>query len=117
MGLFSFFRKTTYPETVEFDDVSVRRHLSDGRVESVRWDELVEVVIATTGAGPLVEDVYWLLIDLNNAGCAVAQGAQGADALLARLQALPGFDNEAVIAAMGSTANDRFTCWRKDGTA
>ena len=117
MSLFSFKRKPKHPETVEFDDVSVRRRLSDGRVESIRWDELVEVFIATSDEGPLVEDVYWLLIDLNNAGCAVAQSAKGADALLARLQALPGFDNEAVIAAMGSTANDRFTCWRKDDDA
>jgi hypothetical protein len=29
------------------------------------------------------------------------------------LQELPGFDNEQVIAAMCSTKNARFLCWRR----
>jgi len=35
---------------------------------------------------------------------------EGADKLLEALQKLPGFDNEAVINAMGSTGNARFVC-------
>ena len=33
--------------------------------------------------------------------------------LLSRLQQLPGFDNEAVIKAMGSTNNAKFLCWKR----
>lgn len=44
-------------------------------------------------------------------GCAVPQGAEGFPALLERLQRLPGFDNRAVIEAMGSASPERFPCW------
>jgi hypothetical protein len=43
-------------------------------------------------------------------GCRSRQGATGDDQLLERLQALPGFDNNAVIAAMSSASNRRFLC-------
>jgi hypothetical protein len=51
-------------------------------------------------------------------GCAVPQGATGDRLLLERLQALPGFDNNAVIEAMSSTSRRRFLCWqrRHDGS-
>jgi hypothetical protein len=42
----------------------------------------------------------------------LAEGANAAD-LLQALQKLPGFDHQAVIAAMGSTSNAKFVCWRK----
>ena len=42
------------------------------------------------------------------------QSADGADALLARLQQLPGFNNEAVIEAM-SSADRTFVCWKRTG--
>jgi len=33
--------------------------------------------------------------------------------LLVRLQQLPGFNNEAVIKAMGSTTHNKFVCWKR----
>jgi hypothetical protein len=56
--------------------------------------------------------VYWLLRG-KTGGCAVGSEAEGMDGLLERLQQLPGFDNEAVIRAMGSTENATFVCWRR----
>jgi hypothetical protein len=35
--------------------------------------------------------------------------------ILERLQRLPGFDNEQVIAAMSSAALNAFLCWEADG--
>jgi hypothetical protein len=101
-------------ERVTFDDEAVTRRMVDGSTETVRWDELEEVWILTTDEGPFVEDVYWMLVaGEGKGGCAVPQGAEGSDRLLERLQQLPGFDNDAVIAAMGSTDNARFVCWRR----
>jgi hypothetical protein len=67
----------------------------------------------TTDHGPFVDDVFWLLIGEDGKGCAVPSEAEGMKALLERLQRLPGFDNEAVIAAMGSTSNARFRVWKR----
>lgn len=101
-------------EQVTFDDEGVTRRMADGSTESVRWDELEEVFILTTDEGPFVEDVFWMLArGEGKGGCAVPQGAEGSDQLLERLQQLPGFDNDAVIAAMMSTSNAKFVCWRR----
>jgi hypothetical protein len=100
------------PERVSFDDAAVTRWMPGGRTEHVRWDELEEVGIVTTDEGPWAEDVYWMLRAASG-GCAVGSETVGMDALLERLQQLPGFNNEAVIRAMGSTENATFVCWRR----
>jgi hypothetical protein len=86
-----------------------------GKTEQVPWSDLQRVEVVTTDAGPWSEDVFWLLHG-STGGCAVPQGASGHKRLLERLQALPGFDNEAVIRAMGSTSNARFEVWNKRAT-
>lgn len=101
-------------DTVTFDEDGVRRHLPDGSEEAIRWADLAEVEIVTTSDGPWSDDVYWLLMSADlTQGCRVSSEAEGMQALLARLQQLPGFDNEAVIRAMGSTADARFRAWRR----
>jgi hypothetical protein len=107
------FRKAFQSDRVTFNDDLITRTLSDGKTETVRWDDLQEVGILTTDEGPMVEDVYWMLVGTNG-GCAIPSGAYGMDKLLARLQQLPGFDNGAVIEAMGSTTNNRFLCWKRN---
>ena len=100
-------------DRVEFDEREIRRLLPDGKMESIRWDELHEIGIVTTDEGPWAEDVFWLFSNADQSqGCAVPNGADGFPALLSRIQALPEFDNEAVVLAMGSAANDRFVVWR-----
>jgi hypothetical protein len=106
--------KSERNESVAFDDTGVTRTLSDGRIETVTWEELQEVFIITTDEGPYVEDVYWMLSG-NGRGCAIASGADGMKELVPRLQQLPGFDNAAVVQAMGSTLNARFPCWKRPG--
>ncbi len=98
-------------EAVAFDERQVIRTMADGQTESVRWDELQEIAIVTTDQGPFVDDVFWVLKG-KTGGCVVPSEADGMTALLPRLQQLPGFDDEAVIAAMGSTNNATFVCWR-----
>jgi hypothetical protein len=102
-------------DRVTFDDETVVRTQPDGRVETVRWDDLQQVTIMTTGDGPIADDVFFMLHGKDQSGCAVPQSADGAEALLQRLQQLPGFNNEAVIEAMSSTANATFVCWKRTG--
>lgn len=99
-------------ESVIFDDDRVTRKLANGHTETVRWEALREVAIVTTDLGPFVDDVFWLLSS-DDGGCAVPSETEGAAALLHRLQQLPGFDNIAVIEAMGSTNNASFLVWRR----
>lgn len=95
--------------TFEMDERGVRRPLGDGRCEAVTWDDLQKVEIITTSDGPLAEDFFYLLHGSDGTGCAIPE--EGAQALLERLQQLPGFDNEAVILACQSTEEARFVCW------
>lgn len=97
---------------VSVTDEGVSCARASGLVESVTWAELQEVAIVTTDEGPFALDVLWLLVG-DKGGCVVPQGATGEDELLAKLQSLAGFDNDAVIEAMGSTTNRKFVCWEK----
>jgi hypothetical protein len=84
----------------------------DGKQEIVEWTDLEAVDVETTDQGPLLPDVFWVLTGTKSK-CVVAQGAAGENALIQRLQALPGFSNERMIAAMASTSNQRFECWKR----
>jgi hypothetical protein len=97
---------------VECEGDVVSCALPDGKTERVAWNDLQRVEIITTDEGPGAADVFWMLHG-SATGCVVPQGATGANRLLERLQALPHFDNSAVIQAMGSTSNNRFLVWSR----
>jgi hypothetical protein len=106
------------PDRVVVDQVGVRRRLPDGRQEAVGWDDLVEVAIRTTPEGPWQEDVFFLLTGRDGGGVAVPQGEAVERELLGWLQALPGFDNQQVVEAMGCAEDALFVCWgRSDPTS
>ena len=105
-----FFKRV--PQSVSFDDEKVVRTRRNGQTESVRWADLSRVSVITTGDGPWSEDVF-LVLEGTEGGCAVPQGAAGSNLLLTRLQALPGFNNQAFINAMGCASNERFICWER----
>ena len=114
MALFDFLRRRPKRACVTVTDEEVIHMRPDGSTESMRWDQLAEVGILTTDEGPFQEDVFWMLLGADGrSGCAVPQGADGNEELLARLQQLPNFDNGTVIKAMGSTANASFTWWKR----
>ena len=96
---------------IELTDAALIYHQADAEPRAVRWDSLRAVLIETTDQGPFVDDVWWILID-GEGHCMIPQEV-GGEALLARLQELPDFDNEAVIAAMMSVENKLFTCWQR----
>jgi hypothetical protein len=99
---------------VSVDELQISCKRPNGVIESVAWRDLHLIGIATTDQGPHLPDVFWYLIGGKGA-CIVPQGATGEDAMLEKIQQLPGFDNEAVIKAMTSTTNNRFICWQRSG--
>lgn len=108
-----FFKK--FPEgayQVSWDDTTITCTSPSGDVQSVPWRDLQSVAIRTTDAGPFVADVFWILQG-SESTCTIPQGARGESELLRRLQELPDFNSEAVIAAMSSTDNAEFLCWSR----
>ena len=97
---------------VTCSETEVRCRRPDGMVETVPWAELQAVLVETNDEGPFACDVFWILVG-ETGGCVIPQGATGEQALLERLQALDGFDNQALIDAMLSTFNQRFLCWKR----
>jgi len=97
---------------VSFDTVGVLYTPPGSASSRVEWSDLRAVEVATTDAGPFVEDVFWVLHGSGQL-LLIPQSAGGSDALLSRFQELPGFDSRAVIAAMSSAGNERFPCWSR----
>lgn len=77
----------------------------------VRWDDLTEVSLRTTARGPAEEDVFFVFTYA--AGPSTAIGLGDSDYLLPRLQAMPGFDNETFIRAMGVSEQGSWVLWRR----
>ncbi len=79
----------------------------------VSFSELTGVAIETNKSGPIGIDCWWLLFGPGDKLLAAfPQGAEGDKAAVDRLMKLPGFDLEAMIAAMGSVETDVFPVWR-----
>ncbi|SMC29436.1 hypothetical protein SAMN02745857_03834 [Andreprevotia lacus DSM 23236] len=98
---------------IQLDDDGLTQVMRNGEVHTVHWNELAEVSIVTTDDGPLADDVFWVLSG-ERERCVVPGSAEVIGRLLRRLQALPGFRNDAVIDAMGSSGRARFVCWQRD---
>lgn len=107
MGIF----RRTKQAPVTVDDHGITRELNGG-VEHVAWPDLNLIEIHTTAAGPTADDVFWVFHASNGSGVVVPSSV-APDDLLARVQQLPGFNNEVLIQAMGSTDDAAFECWRK----
>jgi hypothetical protein len=82
-------------------------------METIAWNDIDEISIVTTDEGPWADDVFWLFLSRDRSrGCVVSNYADGFKELLPQIQRLPGFDNHAVISAMGSAVNQRFIVWK-----
>ncbi len=99
---------------ISVDELGVRRQRNDGGIEQVTWDELEEVAIKTTAAGPYLEDFFLILHGQNGSGCVVSLEQAVTAGILEHLQALPGFDHEKLIQAAGCVEEAQFICWRKN---
>jgi hypothetical protein len=104
------------------EDEGTHVHLTDTAIElrvgaevreRVLWEDLVRVEVLTTDEGPYVEDMFWALLGSDGSFMIIPAELTQPTRLLERLQQLPGFDNEQVIAAAGSIEKDRFLCWER----
>ncbi|MDV6011807.1 hypothetical protein [Haloechinothrix sp. LS1_15] len=105
---------TARSRAVAVDDTGVRRQLADGSEESVTWQDLSAVIIRVMPDSPWDEDVFLMLAGHDGTGTAVPSSDPAADALIERLQALPGFDNERFIEAMTTEADEAYVVWKAD---
>jgi hypothetical protein len=105
-----------YPEClfvvrVADDELSIQA--PDGVATRIAVRELREIVVETNDSGPGGADVWWRLFAAEGrAAGTYPGGATGEAAALQTFQTLPGFDNAALIEAMGSTSNRRFVVYR-----
>ena len=98
------------------DDDGVTRALADGRIEEVRWDELLEVEVLTTNVGVHKEDgVVLVLAGEGERGALVPSRLAVEHRVIERLHALPGFDGRRLVAAMELPPPSRTTCWERGG--
>ncbi|HEY9010152.1 MAG TPA: hypothetical protein VIN06_03970 [Devosia sp.] len=103
---------------VSFDDSTITVRYGNGERRSIAWNALTKVGITTTDEGPVVDDVFWGLHSQERVEVVYPSEAIGAKELLGAMQArLKDFNNEALIRAMGSTANDRFVVWQSADVA
>lgn len=119
--MFGWLRKfgssPTPPEArwvVAVDDEAIRVSDEAGGTRAVAKSELAGVAIETNDSGPWGADVWWLLFGAaDELACAFPLGATGEKAAVDYLTALPGFDHEQMVKAMGSTDNRLFRVWRR----
>ena len=83
----------------------------DGVRESVSWAALQRVEIEA-GDGTWGRSVLWVLHDKEKI-CHVPHGSVGEMSLMASLQALPEWDDGAIMAALKSQGDFRYECWNK----
>ena len=103
-------RPITCPKaSVRSDEKGVSCHWPDGHFESVDRNDLKAVEIKNTDEGPFVQDVFFVLYG-NDSSCVVPLDAERFDVFFERLRRLPGFDSQAVVAAMSCTDDANFLC-------
>ncbi len=94
------------------DGVCVTLSTKKGEVLTFCWDAIQEFAIITNSLGPFVDDV-WNVVRTADGEASWPSGAAGEEPVLERMCGLPGFDTQKYIAAMGSTDDAEFVCWRR----
>ena len=84
----------------------------NGDQQRMAWDDLTSIEVHTNDTGPWGADVWWVLRGTSGS-CKYPQGATGDAEMIPKYQALPGFDHEELIRAMGCTDNQQFICWSR----
>lgn len=99
---------------VRFDAETVSVTTPDPSLQSIRWDEITRVQIRTTDEGPWAPDVIWGLHRSEGTPVIILNGATGLQELLKEMERrFPGFRDDEVIRAMGTTSNAIFVVWER----
>ena len=98
---------------VTINDEFVKVEHPKRKTETVLWKNLREVAMLTTADGPLMPDLFLVLIGEDGDGCLVPQGAKGYDELYDIVSKYEGFDFENAILASSCTEEQLFPLWKK----
>jgi hypothetical protein len=99
------------PYKVEFDDLEVRVIYQGKLHESTKWLDLTAVGVRIDES--FLPAPWWMLFTGPSSGCMYPSEAAGGQEMLKAMQErLPGFDNSAVIEAMGLMEGGRLV-WSK----
>ncbi|ODV43205.1 hypothetical protein AWV79_19675 [Cupriavidus sp. UYMMa02A] len=107
------------PFVINLYDDRVVVHRPDGQREEVMWDTLERVVVRVSNAAPWAGKAWLILVGAPDSGqgCVTPMDAANYGELLARVQALPGFnqqklDNALRDATAGKSRSDAI-CWKR----
>jgi hypothetical protein len=95
----------------DVDDEGVRKIRRGRVIEAVNWNDLSKVTARTTDAGPGSPDVFLMFHSRRGSGVSIPQSSPEAETALKRVQMFQGFDQAALVEAMGCTTDRTFTCW------
>lgn len=98
--------------TVTITDTSVKVEHPRRKAEEINWNDIMEIKIITTDAGPLSPDL-WLALIGDHSGCLIPQGCLGYDEVYDTVSQYPGFQFDQVIASATSTDNREFLVWSR----
>jgi len=94
------------PFVVNLYDDRVVVHRPDGQREELAWDALEKVVVRVSDRAPWAGRAWLILAGdaASHQGCVVPMNAANSDALVRRLQALPGFHQQKLDNALRDAA-------------
>lgn len=82
------------------------------KTETIRWDEIYEIRMINTSAGPMEPDI-WLALIGKQSGCVIPHGINGYDDVYHIVSKFPDFDFENVIKSMSSNKDEQFQLWTR----
>jgi hypothetical protein len=115
MGIFDLFKrkKRKDPEedfVVTITDVFVKVEYPKWEAAQVSWEDIREIKLINTDAGPVMPDI-WLVLIGENGKCIVPHGARRFDEIYDIIAKYKGFNNENFIKSMTCTDNTEFILW------
>jgi hypothetical protein len=101
--------RTELPE-YSVDEFGFTEVSPKGEGKTISWSEVQHVGILTTSDGPWFEDVFFI-IKTDRGDICLPNGKAMEIQLFEHFKALPGFEYEQVIKAMGCAVDNSFPCW------
>jgi hypothetical protein len=82
------------------------------KTEQILWNDINEIKLINTDAGPFAPDV-WLTLIGGTSGCLIPQGSNGYDTVYDIVSKYENFDYGNVIKSMSCSDNAEFHLWTR----
>ena len=92
-------------------DKSIRVEHPKRETEEILWQDIIEIKLINTDAGPAAPDI-WLALIGEDSGCLIPHGSKGFDDVYEIISKYENFDFENVTKSMTSTSNEQFSLWK-----